>query len=597
MIASSWPRAAFFLVLLLHCGEWIDSVQAHEPLPVEEAHEPLPVEGPHPVVEEHGHIEHGAHGAEEVHGEHGHDIGHGGGHGEHGHLHGEGPMGSAIGAMLIGAVAFQMSLFYLVNNKDDDIKRYSWIVIEMTISIFSAVLLFSAVEGVLKLTILHGLSHAAKLVANIIHFLWWFGFMQCFVLLVALREKAQEKNQGNSNSYNEMNDVTQSPILGQDKEDSAPGGRNITFGEEEVTEYEQEMTPRSGSSSSMCLNAKCWGGLVAHMAAFASIVAFNELQMMASEEVGAAGVYLTPVCVFLFFVALFTVAGNIRMAIINKDGQMDEVEKVWEHVVREIEDDVCGLCVSYLIARCVQFSLENTHNLISEHHVAHHSTPQIIECGVCALASAGIMVGLILWEKRKEEQEHGHGHGAHGGLNSPAIDTHRFFELAQIISSFAFAWNLLNVSTWRIQLTADKVHWTHIWTEVVEALLVSLASVGVIFLFDKIADLKSTPPSVDQAIRDLILALGVLIGFSWEHAFHIGIVDIAARVHEKMTWNEDACKFFGCTAITLIVLPAFRWYIVPKVFKLKEKKNREAHAEAKRLTDRLASGEEGRHRG
>ena len=56
----------------------------------------------------------------------------------------------AVSVMLMGGLAFFMSLFYLVNWPDKDIRYYSSKVISSTIAIFCGVLIFESVKGVVE---------------------------------------------------------------------------------------------------------------------------------------------------------------------------------------------------------------------------------------------------------------------------------------------------------------------------------------------------------------------------------------------------------------------------------------------------------------
>lgn len=51
-----------------------------------------------------------------------------------------------VASMLLGAVTLVVSLFYLVNWPDDDIRYYSMMIISMTISIFTSVLMFQGIN-------------------------------------------------------------------------------------------------------------------------------------------------------------------------------------------------------------------------------------------------------------------------------------------------------------------------------------------------------------------------------------------------------------------------------------------------------------------
>eukprot|EP00746_Dinoflagellata_sp_MGD_P144566 gnl/MRDRNA2_/MRDRNA2_77284_c0_seq1.p1 gnl/MRDRNA2_/MRDRNA2_77284_c0~~gnl/MRDRNA2_/MRDRNA2_77284_c0_seq1.p1 ORF type:complete len:383 (-),score=67.66 gnl/MRDRNA2_/MRDRNA2_77284_c0_seq1:693-1841(-) len=248
---------------------------------------------------------------------------------------GEGEVGWTAALMLLGAVAFQMSLFYLVQNNDDDIRRYSWIVIGTTISIFSAVLLFEGMRGILETYILKWQPTSVRLLMNVLHGIFWFVSMQTFVLFMAAREK---KIQMYELMPQRRTGSRELPLGITETTNAALGSALLSAASFGSGRDEVEITP----VGQMVLTAKCWGSLFGHIAAFAGIRAFAELQIFAAETVGASGVYAAPFCVAGYFVVLILLAGYVRARIIGADERTDTVERVWEYVVLEIENDVCA---------------------------------------------------------------------------------------------------------------------------------------------------------------------------------------------------------------------------------------------------------------
>lgn len=114
--------------------------------------------------------------------------------------------------------------------------------------------------------------------------------------------------------------------------------------------------------------------------------------------------------------------------------------------------------------------------------------------------------------------------------------------------------------------------WTHIWTEVTVAMTVALTSVAAIFIIDKIADLEEVPQNIEDCMRESVTSFGFLIGFSWEHAFHQSIEDISSEIPAADNVHKALRCFLFCVAVVIIVFPAYRWYIVPTVYRLTEQK-------------------------
>ena len=78
--------------------------------------------------------------------------------------------------MLLGSIAFVLSLFYAVNHPDEDMVRYSWQAIDGTIAVFSAILLFKACDAIVD--------HFAPQNDEVVKMLFDFGQMVFWLVLL-----------------------------------------------------------------------------------------------------------------------------------------------------------------------------------------------------------------------------------------------------------------------------------------------------------------------------------------------------------------------------------------------------------------------------
>merc|ERR1719375_2160383 len=97
---------------------------------------------------------------------------------------------------------------------------------------------------------------------------------------------------------------------------------------------------------------------------------------------------------------------------------------------------------------------------------------------------------------------------------------------------------------------------------VVLAMTTSFLAFIVIFFLDKIADMDATGEGADEAIKTIIEALGILVGFAWEQSFDVAVDSVTERV---TIFPEATTKLLISLLLVSIVLPAWRVHILPTV--------------------------------
>eukprot|EP00931_Biecheleriopsis_adriatica_P060994 TRINITY_DN36651_c0_g1_i1.p1 TRINITY_DN36651_c0_g1~~TRINITY_DN36651_c0_g1_i1.p1 ORF type:complete len:570 (-),score=136.83 TRINITY_DN36651_c0_g1_i1:65-1774(-) len=444
------------------------------------------------------------------------------------------PVAIAISVMLMGSIGFQMLMFYLVNWNDKDIQRYSWKVISQTISIFCAVLLFQAFNGIVEEKLIEGSSPIVEVTIDMLQMLFW---LFCMQIVLAVTSGA-------------VHDLI--------------GGK-----EPDLEEVE--------------LQVKSWSVLFSHIAGFAAINAWGSWQQKFFNSSPMHVVLVVPIaCTGLF--AIYHAFDKVREKIAHMDdGEEDEFEKKWDEETEEAENDVAGLSLSFLTVQAIRFAisgiLPNQEGLEIWEDAISHTPGQchaLLACGVGFFLVSVIVLKLEPILKKEEEcEEHGHAEA------SEKIE--RILEIVNNYVTFGLAWCLFYGVRWAM----SHMHFTNenALLMVTIALFLSAASFLFIFILDKVEDnhlLGQDSEVAEAAVEKIITGLGILIGFSWEQSFDTAVDVVAEGLAD--TWPPSLSKLVMSACLVLIVFPAWRYYILPTEVELEEATT-EKGAEVARLKE------------
>jgi hypothetical protein len=152
----------------------------------------------------------------------------------------------------------------------------------------------------------------------------------------------------------------------------------------------------------------------------------------------------------------------------------------------------------------------------------------------------------------------------------------------KVICRMCFAWSLFFGMYWTICRVLGMV-FIHTYATSAFVILCSMAtltSYAMIIIADKLADSYSEEgveggSKIETLMRQVIMALGILIGFSFEKCFDHALMGIAHKWSELKTDNDvldmifdiprPVMEFLLAIFVSCIVVPAWAWYILPKI--------------------------------
>jgi len=410
----------------------------------------------------------------------------------------------------LGSIGFQMSIFYLVNWPDEDIKRETWKVISACISIFVAVLLFQGFNQVVEEYIIEGGGEMWEVFVDVSQLLFWLSCMQVTLAIT-------------SGAVNEL-----------------WGGTPPSMEKIEV-------------------NVKSLAVLLAHVTGFSSINAFGSVQQTFFSDDPVLAFMIVPAGFFSLF-ALYHGFDILRDYVSEADdGEVDEYEAKWDEETEEAENDVAGLSLAFLTVQAFRFSisgvLPNVEGIESPETAGTHGPVQWLCLWVCGIA-CGIL-GILCIQYKKF-------------IPHPSARVERMTKIVRNYFMFASSWSFFYTAKWAF--THTKLGEQESMLHVVLALVVTAVVFVNIFVIDYILDndlfgqSEEEEDEAESALDEVILALSVLVGFSWEQSFDTAVSVLASSLSGEVP--QAFVKLAMSLVLVAIVFPAWRFYILPKELEL-----------------------------
>lgn len=436
----------------------------------------------------------------------------------------------AVACSLLGGVAFVMAIFYLVNHYDRDIQLSAWEIVSSTISIFVAVLFFGGVVATTHM--LEGSApHWFMVVAPFMHVLLWYSAMH-----LAIGYLCWTTMRHDDASYREPS-------------------------EEDLCELE------------------CWSTLLAHICAFATIHfglhILSGSWFLQNSFTGFVGTAL----VFGILFVMFRVSDIVRARLC---AERKNVLKLWDETAEEAENDVGSLALSFLLVqnivlavlgRLTEEARKSKEEPVEEKPVSEASVWILIST---AIAFALLRAGVVYISSMCNKNVHLHTleYESTAGVDTIWDYVKRWIFILQYVISMCFAWSLLFAITWQAGRLLGPLGPMATQTDAREALvatLVSIVAFAGIFTLDYLGD--TAGGDLNLAMRSIIKSLGILVGFSWESAFEVGVEVISELTTEVGAWCPVIVRVGMAVIIGLGITPAWTRYILRRVVEL-----RAAHA-------------------
>lgn len=461
-----------------------------------------------------------------------------------------------ISFMMMGGVAFIMVLVCLVMQRNKKRSKNALDLLSETIAIFSAVMIFQAVNRLVEYHIIHhyNLKHLACWV-HLVHFLAWFALFDIVMAHITNHHR-------NIHFFHRHDRDPQGceglcmPLFVDAKVERTP---------DKIEDQIQQ------NLDSLKLSIKSAGGLFAEVVAFS---ANNALGSVMQELCGLAGdqhpfeqkgiALVVALLSFFIFYVLTWCSRRMRAACSEEEDKADEFNREYEEGAREVENDAITVTCSFLLTQAFRFwitdSLPNGEGEDpkgSKQHSSYQGLAQIV---------IGVFMLLLGWFLKYK------GFGEVGGSHSK-----RLFTNLEAICAKTMAWCFFFGAKWVLVEEAFSNNHGAATMHVALAVLLTSPALAFISVLDmgcvrNLRDSSGRTARFADQLSDLsvvaMLGLGVLVGFAWEQTFDCSVAGVLVLVE-----NKDSRPIYTLLIAVLlcaVVLPPWYINIVPALLKADE---------------------------
>mmetsp|Transcript_22924 Transcript_22924/g.52552 ORF Transcript_22924/g.52552 Transcript_22924/m.52552 type:complete len:518 (-) Transcript_22924:76-1629(-) len=291
--------------------------------------------------------------------------------------------------------------------------------------------------------------------------------------------------------------------------------------------------------------------LSAHIAGFAAMYFGAGLQMYVGRHASWPHQVFLFIGISVFMVGLTFAGGRVRKAAAEADGNVTPAEEAWMEYVEDVENDVVSLCVGFAAVQLVRFAI--CHGRMQPYEPGDEPEDHITQGMVNALLIFGIVAALLncattnIVSRAKFVRSH-------------TATQLRMMKLVQATFATITAWALLFWGEWQVYVMGFEG--ARIEGCLFTALLLTAIALIVVLALDFIADVILHHKSDNSAMRALMVSLGLMVGFTWERCFDLGLEHLS--ILRENPAAQTVLRHALPWVMLAIVVPAWAWYILPK---------------------------------